>query len=300
LRQWLHELTTRGYLHHDGGYRRAEAVPSPTRSSLVEVCADLGYLPPFGQFLDAANTNLADLVTDQLSVQELLFPNGSTTTADAFYRDNVISRYLNLAARSAVADAVRRIAVDRSPVRILELGAGVGGMTNDIVAGLAGLPVDYHFTDVSTFFLNAARKRYADKPWMRFGIVDLNADLRSQPPCDIVVASNVVHNALDVGRTLGELRDLVRPGGSVVFIEVCKAHCSFMTSVYFLMSPPPGRPQVGLTDVRAGTDRIFLTKDEWHEQLMANGFSPVQTLPTADDPLAMLDQHVFVASRARS
>lgn len=300
LRQWLHELTTRGYLHYDGGYRRAETLPSPTRSSLVEVCADLGYLPPFGQFLDAANTNLADLVTDQLSVQELLFPNGSTTTADAFYRDNVVSRYLNLGARSAVADAVRRIAVDRSPVRILELGAGVGGMTNDIVAGLTGLPVDYHFTDVSTFFLNAARKRFADKPWMRFGIVDLNADLRSQPPCDVVVASNVVHNALDVGRTLGELHDLVRPGGSVVFIEVCKAHCSFMTSVYFLMSPPPGRPQVGLTDVRAGTDRIFLTKDEWHEQLMANGFSPVQTLPTDDDPLAMLDQHVFVASRVRS
>ncbi len=300
LRQWLHELTIRGYLNDDGGYRRAGALPSPTRSSLVEVCADLGYLPPFGQFLDDANTNLADLITDRLSVQELLFPNGSTTTADAFYRENVISRYLNLGARSAVADAVRRVAVDRSPVHILELGAGVGGMTNDIVAGLAGLPVAYHFTDVSTFFLNAARNRFADKPWMRFGIVDLNADLRSQPPCDIVVASNVLHNALDVGRTLGELHDLVRPGGAVVFIEVCQAHCSFMTSVYFLMSPPPGRPQVGLTDVRAGTDRIFLTKDEWHEQLMASGFSTVRTLPTADDPLAMLDQHVFVASRVRS
>ncbi|MCV7039722.1 methyltransferase [Mycolicibacterium moriokaense] len=297
LRQWLHELTTRGYLHDDGGYRRARALPSPTRPSLIEVCADLGYLSPFGQFLADANANLGDLITDRLSVQELLFPNGSTTTADAFYRDNVISRYLNKGAREAVADAVRRIAPDRSPVRILELGAGVGGMTNDIVAGLAGLPVDYHFTDVSTFFLNAARKRFADKPWMRFGILDLNTDLRSQPPCDIVVASNVVHNALDVGRTLKELHDLVRPGGAVVFIEVCQAHCSFMTSVYFLMSPPPGRPQVGLTDVRAGTDRIFLSKDEWHEQLTASGFTPVQTLPTADDPLAMLDQQVFVAVR---
>ncbi|AEV74835.1 methyltransferase family protein,acyltransferase family protein,phosphopantetheine-containing protein [Mycolicibacterium rhodesiae NBB3] len=297
LRQWLHELTTRGFLHRDSGYRRAADVPSPIRSGLVDVCSDLGYLPLFGKFLDDCNRHLADLVADRISVQELLFPNGSTATADAFYRDNAISRYLNLGARTAVADAVRRIAADRSPVRILELGAGVGGMTNDVVAGLDGLPVDYHFTDVSTFFLNAAQRRFADKPWMRFGMVDLNADLRRQPPCDIVVASNVVHNALDVGRTLGEIHDLLRPGGAVIFIEVCQAHCSFMTSVYFLMSPPPGRSQVGLTDVRAGTDRIFLTQDEWHDQLAANGLTPAKTLPTADHPLSRLDQYVFVAER---
>jgi mycobactin polyketide synthetase MbtD len=297
LRQWLHELTTRGFLHRDSGYRRAADLPWPMRSGLVDVCSDLGYLPPFGRFLEDCNRHLADLVADRIGVQELLFPNGSTATADAFYRDNAISRYLNLGARTAVADAVRRIAADRSPVRILELGAGVGGMTNDVVAGIDGLPVDYHFTDVSTFFLNAAQKRFADKPWMRFGMVDLNADLRRQPPCDIVVASNVVHNALDVGRTLGEIHDLLRPGGAVIFIEVCQAHCSFMTSVYFLMSPPPGRSQVGLTDVRAGTDRIFLTQDEWHDQLAANGLTPAKTLPTADHPLSLLDQYVFVAER---
>jgi mycobactin polyketide synthetase MbtD len=299
LRQWLHELATRGYLDHDaGGYRRVDLrLPAPTRPDLVAVCSDLGYLPPFGRFLAAANEHLADLVADRVSVQELLFPDGSTATADAFYRDNAISRYLNQEASAAVADAVRRVVTDSSPVRILELGAGVGGMTNEIVAGLTGLPVDYHFTDVSTFFLNAAQKRFADRPWMRFGIVDLNTDLRSQPPCDIVVAANVVHNAHDVGRTLGELHDLIRPGGAVIFIEVCKAHCPFMTSVYFLMSPRTGQPQVGLTDVRAGTDRIFLTQDEWHNELTRSGFSPAPTLPAAGHPLSLLDQYVFTAVR---
>jgi mycobactin polyketide synthetase MbtD len=63
------------------------------------------------------------------------------------------------------------------------------------------------------------------------------------------------------------------------------------------MSPPPGRSQVGLTDVRAGTDRIFLTQDEWHDQLAANGLTPAKTLPTADHPLSLLDQYVFVAER---
>ena len=54
---------------------------------------------------------------------------------------------------------------------------------------------------------------------------------------------------------------------------------------------------MGLTDVRAGTDRIFLTRDEWHDQLTASGFTPVQTLPSADHPLSLLDQYVFAAVR---
>ncbi len=65
----------------------------------MAVCSDLGYPPPFGEFLDAANRHLPDLVTDRVGVQELLFPNGSMATADAFYRDNAISRFLNLGAQ---------------------------------------------------------------------------------------------------------------------------------------------------------------------------------------------------------
>ena len=210
-----------------------------------------GIPPPFGRFLDDANSHLADLVTDRVSVQELLFPNGSMTIADAFYRDNAISRYLNLGARTAVADTVRRLMVERSPVRILELGAGMGGMTDDIVAGLTGLPVDYHFTDVSTFFLNAAQKRFAEHPWMRFGIVDLNADLCRQPPCDAVVASNVVHNAQDVGRTLGEIHELLRPGGAVIFIEVCKAPL-LVHDLGVLPHVAAARPVAGGSDRRPG------------------------------------------------
>lgn len=299
LRQWLYEMVARDILGNDeNGYRQLATPPPPMRADLVAVCEDLGYLPPFGRFLAAANENLAGLVADEVSMQELLFPNGSTDTAAAFYRENAISRYLNRGASTAVADAVRRLAADRSPVRILELGAGVGGMTDDIVGELGGLPVDYRFTDVSTFFLNEAQKRFADHPWIHFEIVDLNTDLGSQPPSDIVVAANVVHNAHDVGRTLGEIHRLLRPGGTVLFIEVCKAHCSFMTSVYFLMSPRPGQPQVGLTDVRAGTDRIFLTQDEWHSELRRNGFRPAPALPGTDDPLSLLDQYLFAAVRS--
>jgi hypothetical protein len=203
LRQWLHEFATRGILHNAAG-GHGSPVPAPIRSDLVAVCSDLGYLPPFGQFLEDANRQLADLVTDSVSVQELLFPNGSMTTVHAYYRDNAISRYLNLGARTAVADTV---------------GAHDG------------------------------REVTRSRPRTRRGCG--RHDRRHRHGAD----------------------------------------------GYFLMSQPEGRPQVGLTDVRAGTDRIFLTQDEWHDQLTSSGFTPVQTLPTDDHQLSLLDQYVFAAVR---
>lgn len=299
LRRWLGELTTHGCLEvdPDRGYRIVRPVPAPIRPDRYAVCADLGYSREFATFLASADDRLIELAQDRLRVQELLFPDGDMLTAEAAYRDNVISRYLNLAAREVVADIVARLASDRTPVRILELGAGVGGTTDDVVAGLSGLPVDYHFTDLSTFFLTAARKRFAHYPWMRYGILDLNVDLDQQPRYDVVIAANVLHNAHHIGDTLHRLHDLLNPGGAVVFIEACRAHCELLTSVKFLMSPGPGRPHPGATDVRAGTDRIFLTESEWLDQLTASGLTPMLVLPDADHPLRPLDQQVFAAIR---
>ncbi|MFI7671163.1 nocobactin polyketide synthase NbtC [Nocardia sp. NPDC049526] len=299
LRQWLQELTRHGCLAHDPerGYRHLRPVPSPVRADLYQVCTDLGYAPALATFLTAADEHLIELAQDRIRVQELLFPDGDMLTAEAAYRENLMSRYLNIAAGQAVADIVRRLRDDRSPVRILELGAGIGGTTDNVAAAVSGLPVDYHFTDVSTFFLDAAQQRFAEYPWMRYGIVDMNADLRQQPRYDIVIAANVLHNAHDIGDTLRQLHDLLNPGGAVVIIETCHAHAQLLTSVHFLMSPRPGEPHAGLTDVRAGSDRIFLTEREWQDQLVASGLTPELTLPAADHPLLALDQRVFIGVR---
>ncbi|WP_444543673.1 nocobactin polyketide synthase NbtC [Nocardia transvalensis] len=299
LRQWLLALTENGCLEGDSGrgHRYVRAVPEPSRTDLSEVCADLGYASEFATFLAGSADRLLELAQDRLRVQELLFPNGDMDTADTFYRDNLGSRYLNIAAREAVAEIAARLRTERPTTRILELGAGVGGLTSEIVAGMAGESVDYHFTDLSTFFLNAARKRFTGVPGMRFGIVDMNADLPKQPRCDIVLASNVLHNAQHIGRTLRELRDLLEPGGALVFLEFCRAHCLMLTSVHFLMSPRADQARAGETDVRAGTDRIFLTEREWLDQLTEAGLTPLPVRPEAGHPLAVLDQKVFVAVR---
>ncbi|MGY5281136.1 nocobactin polyketide synthase NbtC [Nocardia gipuzkoensis] len=299
LQRWLDELTTHGCLDHTAarGYRAVNPVQAPARPDLFTVCADLGYSPEFATFLQRSNEHLTELAQDRVRVQELLFPDGDMLTAEAAYRDNIISSYLNNAAREIVAGIAERLERDRSPIHILELGAGIGGTTNDVLAGLTGSSVDYHFTDLSTFFLAAAQKRFAEYPWMRYGIMDLNSDLGGQQQSyDIVLAANVVHNAHHIGETLRRLHDLLNPGGAVVFIEACRANFQLLTSMKFLMSAGPGQPHPGSSDIRAGA-RIFLTEDEWRDQLTRSGFTPMLVLPDADHPMHMLDQRIFAAIR---
>ncbi|TDC24419.1 hypothetical protein E1265_09710 [Streptomyces sp. 8K308] len=117
------------------------------------------------------------------------------------------------------------------------------------------------------------------------------------PPgaADVVVAANVLHNALHIDATLIRLRRLLAPGGLLVVIEPCREHYQAMTSMQFLMSPRDGAPRPGTSDIRAGTDQIFLTDTEWSAVLAEAGYRPLSDLPAPDHPLAPLGQRLFVA-----
>ncbi|QIS13623.1 class I SAM-dependent methyltransferase [Nocardia arthritidis] len=302
LRRWLRELTARNLLEvtPDGGYGLLREPPAPVRRDLRDVCSELGFAPQLARFFAQADDQLPMLLRDRVLAQELLFPDGDFLTAEAAYRTNPVNGYLNVAAREFVVRAVTELATGRTPVRILELGAGVGGTTADIVTALADAPVDYHFTDLSTFFLAAARDRFTGYPWLRYGIVDLNRDLPEQPPCDIVLAANVLHNAQDCGELLAAVHQLLTPGGYLIFVESCREHCQLLASMHFLMSARSGGTQPGQTDVRAGTDRIFLRENEWLAELATAGLTPLPTLPPADHPLAAHGQRLFVARKSRT
>ncbi|WP_174187501.1 class I SAM-dependent methyltransferase [Nocardia barduliensis] len=301
LRRWLGLLAARGWLDHEDGrtFSSLRQVAAPNRAQLDRVCADLGFSPQLARFFAAANRHALDLLRDRVLAQELLFPDADLLTAEAAYRDNPVNRYLNAAAGAVVGRAVADLATDRHPVCILELGAGVGGTTADLLPVLDGLPVEYHFTDVSAFFLDAARARFSHYPWLRFDLLDLNADLPPRRSFDIILAANVLHNAQHCGATLARLRESLRPRGHLVVIESCREHCQLLTSMHFLMSPRPGGVRPGRDDVRAGTDRIFLTETQWRAELIAADLPARLVLPGPEQPLAAHGQRIFAARTHR-
>ncbi|ASR35791.1 hypothetical protein BAY61_13140 [Prauserella marina] len=294
LRRWLTVLCEEGLLHRDEdtgflhgltAVGRAEA--DAAAATIPRAAEALGYPREMGDFFVAALANLPRLLTDDVAVQTLLFPDGDLATADGAYRDNVINRYLN-----AATAAILRAEAARGPgtLRVLELGAGVGGTTAAVVAALAESDVDYLFTDVSRFFLDAGRQRFGDR--LRYAIADINTG-PLPGPFDVVLAANVLHNAVHAGHLLDRLRKVLAPGGLLVVIESCREHYQALTSMQFLMSPRAGGIRPGTGDVRAGTDRIFLTRNEWLGLLAVHGYRPELDLPDPEGPLSALAQHVF-------
>ncbi len=297
VRRWLAALEREGMVTRQGGVwrelRRVEAAEvEGARSRLDAAARGFAHGPGLTRFFQQSVSYLPELLRDEISLQALLFADGDLDVADDVYRRNLASRYTN----NAAAAVMRDFAEGRS-TRVLEIGAGVGGTTAEVLPRLDGLDVDYLFTDVTRFFLMTAKERFASWSWVRYGLFDLNGDAAAAGSVDLVLAANVLHNAKHAGRVLRAIHSMLAPGGRLVFIETCRDHYQLMTSMQFLMSPPASEPDADFADFRAGTDRIFPTREEWLGELAAAGFRDLVCLPDADHPLARIGQHVFSAER---
>ncbi|MGW6602214.1 class I SAM-dependent methyltransferase [Streptomyces sp. NPDC055036] len=309
VRRWLTTLTAENRLDQDIAFGRYHSLIVPDRQTyasarraLDEARRGLDYPASMTRFFLGAADRLPLLLQDRASLQELLFPDGETGTAEGNYRDSTPSRWVNHAAAALIAREARQSARGR-PLRILEVGAGVGGTTGAVFQALGSTRVEYLFTDVSRFFLQAGREAFGDRPGVRHALFDINVDPLAQgfTPAsqDVVLAANVLHNARHAGRALAALRELLVPDGLLVLVESCQEHYQALTSMYLLMSPA-AEESGWFTDLRAGQDRVFLTHDEWTRQLDAAGFRPLPVLPEADHPLAGAAGQRVIAGRVRT
>ncbi|MEV0642089.1 class I SAM-dependent methyltransferase [Streptomyces sp. NPDC050619] len=308
VRRWLRTLAAEGRLAQDPATGRYRDLTAPGRAeyararrTLDEARDGMGYPESMTRFFFAAADRLPLLLQDRTSLHEVLFPEGETDTAEGNYRDNVPSRWANHAAADLIAGEVRRREGRESgsrPLRVLEAGAGVGGTTETVLNALGSTPVDYLFTDVSRFFLQTSRTRFASHRGLRSALLDINRDPQAQgfAPAshEVILAANVLHNARHAGRALAALRELLVPDGLLVLVESCREHYQALTSMYLLMSPQADE-EGWFTDQRAGQDRVFLTEGEWVRQLDAAGFRPLPVLPPEGHPLTALGQHVVAA-----
>ncbi len=306
--RWITSLLAEGRIARREGALVATCKAGPESAEderVSSACATLGYRDELRDFFLRCNRNLSLLLRDKLTVQELLFKGGGFAVAESTYRDNPISRYLNAAMAEAVMHHIGRVRnrPGNAPLRILELGAGVGASTERLLPMLAatGVELRYVFSDIHSVFLKAARERFAEYSFVEFELIDINDESGlSVPPADIVLSANVLHNAYDVGATLARLRRMTADNGILAFVESSREHYQLMASMLFMLSGPTGGSGPGSADFRATENRICLTRAEWHEQLRQAGFTPRATVPEgAQDPAAVLEQYLYVASPSR-
>jgi pyochelin synthetase len=297
VRRWLASLTAHGLLGHEGGvYSLARPVTADDAAdgwrrleALAAAAGDGGRLL---EYFRASAAELPALLRGEQDPVRLLFPAGGLDVSDALHRDSLVSAWTS----RVVAAVVCGLLPAGRPARVLEVGGGVGGSSSGAIDGLAGRDAEYLFTDLSQFFLNAAAERFGDRPWVRFGVLDLDADPRAQGlqpnAFDLVFAGDVLHATRDLDRALERLRELLAPGGWLVFAEMTRDHAQIMTSLELMIRLDESGD---FGDERRGRDQTFLSRGAWLDAVVRAGGEVGLVLPEAGDLMADIGMHVFAA-----
>ncbi|MGO3325132.1 condensation domain-containing protein [Gordonia sp. (in: high G+C Gram-positive bacteria)] len=283
--RWIQELAEAGLVRIGSSGASLTRPVQPVDESLSQWAhirrraAEIDYGDAQLAYVEDCLRSLGGLLDGSVDPLTLLFPDGDFDVARAAYDDNLVARYLNglcAAAIRAVADGHDR------PLRVLEIGGGVGGTTRPILDALAGCDVDYLFTDVSHAFLRAARDRWPQLTTELFDVDDDPSALGRR--FDVIVCANVLHNASDIPATIRRLTEALTPGGSLAIIDSTAPSAALMATMEF---------KEGLTDhrdLRAQTGAPFLRLDQWLDVL---GEHRPTVYPPAGHPLETAGQHFF-------
>jgi len=296
VRRWVRALTDHGLLVKDGasGYRAdLRAEPSAIAAGWREVDNLVTRLDPAAakvhDYFKACTASLPEVLRSEgPDAAQLLFPEGRVDIGESLYNVTLFNRWANAILAAAITTIARTAA---KPCRVLEVGAGVGGTSMDVIPALAEFDVEYVFTDLSQFFINKARNAFGGFPWVRYATLDIDADFRAQGfspnSFDAIVMGDVFHATKHVGRTLGALRELLAPGGWLLFAEMTRDHYQIMTSMELLLTD--GRAE-DFADMRRGRDQTFVSHQDW---LTLLGDELVFTLPEDHDLFTRIGLYVY-------
>ena len=217
LMQWL--VANERIVRSDAGWVVTTA-PLPEGAS-DRVVADFPEIHSEAALVSRCGPHLGDVWRGHIDPLHLLFPDGDFGAAAAIYTDAPAAQLLN----GQAAEALRAWLAGRSAgerVRILELGAGTGGLTTYLLPVLEdwGGDYEYVFTDLSPSFLEQARARFGQYRGMQYRLLDLES-LGSEPAAtyDLALAANAVHAVARLAPVLRGLHRVLRPGGQMWLLE---------------------------------------------------------------------------------
>ncbi|GME55565.1 Lovastatin diketide synthase LovF [Neofusicoccum parvum] len=170
-------------------------------------------------------------------------------------------------------------------MRILEIGAGTGGTTAEVLRGLTGdagerMYARYDYTDISTGFFTAAQDRFKQYDGIEFRTLDVSKEPLAQgfeaESYDLILASNVLHATPSIHETLSNVRKLLKPDGRLFLQELSPVWKMFNFIMGFLsgwwLGAADGRP-----------DEPYMPASRWDAELRASGFSGADAVVYDDE-----------------
>ncbi|WP_082065421.1 type I polyketide synthase [Aliterella atlantica] len=294
LSRWLEILVEQGKLSHEQGLF-ANLLPISgdfVNQLLVEVQARWRDTPQQIELLQLYGENMVALLTGEK--EPLEFHVSTLLKAGEFSVQQLPEDlYYNSIMRVCLEKVLKVLPSDVN-LRILEIGAGTGTGTAELLPILPLQRTKYTFTDVSSFFLNTAKKKFSDYPFVEYELLDIERSPQEQGYAsysfDIIVAFQVLHVPKNIGETLERLRSLLAPGGLLLIWETTQPRMEFEFIDALLMNP--------IEDLQGDRNMCnpFLSKEKWEQELTSHGFEQV----TAFSEFAPFTDHIILAQATAS
>ncbi|KAK2776557.1 lovastatin nonaketide synthase [Colletotrichum kahawae] len=209
---------------------------------------------------------------------------GETTMLEHFRTSGLLDEYYahgfgTMQSSMWLSGIVKQLTDRRPHLNLLEIGAGTGGATKNILRTIGHSFGSYTFTDISSsFFENAAEAFEAWGSQMIFKVCDAENDPVQQGfvegSYDVVIAYLVVHATAKLDETMRNLRKLLKPGGFLLIGEGSNEG-PMQAGASFIFGPLSGWWR-GVDEGR--TLNPFINIPEWSDILQRTGFSGIDTM----------------------
>ncbi len=222
--------------------------------------------------LGRCGPEIAGVLTGVVDPIQLIFPEDQWDLIVKYYVEGFAFRKYNDLAARVVSELVNSVPEDQT-LRILEIGAGTGGMTQAVLPLLPAGRTEYYYTDVSHMFMLKAQQRFARYPFVQYKLLDIEKDPADQGfdinSFDLVIASDVIHATRNLTTTFGHVKSLLASEGIMMMLEVTNS------PVYldFIFGMTEGWWLFEDTDIRP--DHATMGPDRWKKVLEREAFSDV-------------------------
>jgi acyl transferase domain-containing protein/NADPH:quinone reductase-like Zn-dependent oxidoreductase/acyl carrier protein/phospholipid N-methyltransferase len=266
------------FLEEDGILRRAgggwAVIRTPRRKDPEvlwrRLAAGLPRCFPELALLRNCGKSLTEVLRGRKTALELIFPSASMSLAEQLYQDSYSYLPGNLLAAEVLSGLMKRIPAGKK-LRVLEIGAGTGGLTFHVLPRFRPDMTEYVFTDVSPLFLSRAEQKFFDYPFVQGKVLDIERDPGPQGfepgSFDVILASDVLHATRDLRCSLKNVKQLMAPGGVLLLLELAQVHGG--TALIFGLTD--GWWRFRDRDVRP--DQPLLPGKRWVELLLECGFT---------------------------
>lgn len=296
--QYYMVLRDESLLHfQDGQYVRTDVPIEEVDATQLheELSAEFPQHAGELKLLRAMGTRLAEVLSGKTDPLHILFGNKADRDLleDVYVNSpmwltgtKVLASYLT----TALSPGRRGPGASRR-LRILELGAGTGGTTRNLLQTLSSMGVDftYTFTDLASSLVAAARRKFAQYgDAVEFAVLDVE----KAPPqehigrYDVVVSSNCIHATRDLLVSSRNLRKLLRDDGVLCLLELTR-NIYWLDCVFGLLE--------GWWLFEDGRKHALASETLWKDTLLRAGFGHVDW---SDDASDESDQYRLIAGFA--